>query len=88
MHCCPPPALQCERKRYGGLLPPTGVSSPSAKAAMQLAETAEFHWQLALEGQAAGGEAGGEQQVCVGGRQCWRWRGTLTGGGLAELPGG
>jgi hypothetical protein len=79
-HCrrrCHP---QCERKRYGGWLPPTGVSSPSAAAAIKLAETSEFHWQLALEGQALGGEEQAGEEVCGSGRKCWRWRGTLTGG--------
>lgn len=57
------------------------MTSPSAAAAIKLCETAEFHWQLALEGQAVGvGEQEQEEQLCGSGRKCWRWRGTLTGG--------
>lgn len=39
--------LQFEKERYGGRLPPNGITSPTAVVSAITAEAADFHWQLA-----------------------------------------
>jgi hypothetical protein len=52
------------------------LGGPVAQAAARLAETAEFHWQLAA---AEGGRGTGGSPAGASGRHCFRWRGQLTG---------